>query len=143
VFGALGAFFAGGGIVGGRVARCVVTPTHLRIDAGRQTVRIPRRLIGSFTQGRNKVRLMTTDARTLDFRVDSPIADLLDKTGGRVNPKTQVRVVAKIVQAMTDVPAGTGALTGTVEIEPRLWPLRASIAYGIVLFAVVTLVRLA
>jgi hypothetical protein len=142
MFGALGAFFAGGGIVGGRAARYVVTSTHLQIDTGRQTVRIPRQLIGSFAQRRNKVRLVTTDARSLDFRVDSPIADLLDKTGQRTNPKTQVRVVAQIAQAMIDIPVGIGALTGAVEAEPRRWPLRVCIAYVSALFAIATLVSL-
>jgi hypothetical protein len=99
-----GAILVGCGIAAGPVARFVVTPTHFHIDTARQSVRVPRSRIKEFTQMKTEVRLVLTNGRNVDFRVDPVIVDLLDKTGDRRNSKTQVRVIAKIVNAMERVP---------------------------------------
>ena len=124
-------------IFSGLPARFLITPTELRIDSMLRSVRIPRRLIGTFEPSGTRIRLNMVGGGRIAFRVDSPINDL--SRPYRHNRRTQVRTAERILAALARVP-DTGASHDRVVAKWRPFLVVVSLlcAAGMIVGAVLT-----
>lgn len=101
-------------VLSGPAARFVVTPEYLHIDTALHRISVPRHLIGQFERSGTEIRLRLTDGDFTDMRVDSPIWDLRDGRGWRLNSRCQVRTTARLAAMLREVPAAPGTGGGVV-----------------------------
>jgi hypothetical protein len=116
----------------GPAARFVVTPSYLSIESTFRRTLVPRDRLRTFRADGTRVRLSLSEQRFVVFRVDSPLIEIMSRSGlpFRTNRGTQLRTARNIVRMLGAIPYEPAA-GAVVRVERRTRMVTAAMASGV------------